>query len=152
MFQDQIILEKRHENFVKTISENEIIYALKNDDGYATSSSNKIDDEEGNAIEVVCFWSDKAVAKSCIKNEWNEYEVDELNLAEFLENWCVGMSNDVLIVGTNFDQNLFGYEVEPLDLILEIISELNLKNKQIEFRKFEGIKDLETQVKNALEN
>lgn len=150
MIQDQIALENRHKNFVKKVSENEIVYALKNDCGYATSSSNEIEDEDGNPVEIICFWSDKAIAKSCIKNEWSEYEIDELNLSEFLENWCVGMSNDGLIVGTNFDQNLFGYEVEPLELILEIITALNLQNKQIKLKKFDDIKDLETQINEIL--
>ncbi|WP_344826267.1 DUF2750 domain-containing protein [Chryseobacterium ginsenosidimutans] len=150
MIQDQITLENRHKNFVKKVSENEIVYALKNDRGYATSSSNEIEDEDGNPVEIICFWSDKAIAKSCIKNEWSEYEIDELNLSEFLENWCIGMSSDGLIVGTNFDQNLFGYEVEPLELILEIITALNLQNKQIKLKKFDGIKDLETQINEIL--
>ncbi|UPQ77031.1 DUF2750 domain-containing protein [Chryseobacterium nepalense] len=152
MLQDQITLKTRHRNFVKKISEKEIVYALKNNEGYATSSSNKVKDEEGNPIEIICFWSDISIAKSCIENEWNEYEISELSLSEFLENWCVGMSNDRLIIGTNFDKNLFGYEIEPLDLILEIISELNLLNKQIILNKFDGIQDLEFQIKNILEN
>lgn len=150
MIQDQITLKDRHKNFVKKVSQNKIVYALKNDDGYATSESNQIEDEEGNPVEIICFWSDKSIANSCIENEWSEYEVSELNLSEFLENWCIGMSNDGLIVGTNFDQNLFGYEIEPLDLILEIIAELNLYKKQIEFKKFDGIKDLETKISEIL--
>nr|WP_236847943.1 DUF2750 domain-containing protein [Chryseobacterium sp. IHB B 17019] len=68
MIQDQIFLEDRHKNFVKKVSENEIVYALKNDDGFATSVSNEIEDEEGNPNEIICFWSDKARAKSCIKD------------------------------------------------------------------------------------
>jgi hypothetical protein len=152
MIQDQITLEDRHKNFVKKISEREIVYALKNDDGYATSNSNEIEEDGDNPVEIICFWSDKSIAESCIENEWSEYEVSELNLSEFLENWCVGMNNDGLIVGTNFDKNMFGYEIEPLDLILEIITELNLHNKEIELKKFDGIKDLETQVNEILEN
>lgn len=152
MMQDHITLENRHKDFVKKVSTNEVVYALKNQEGYATSSSNEIEDENGDAVGIICFWSDKARAKSCIKNEWSEYEVDELGLAEFIENWCVGMSNDGLIVGTNFDQNVYGYEIEPLDLILEIINELYSQNKLIKFKKFDGIKDLEMQVKNIFEN
>ncbi|WP_415328104.1 DUF2750 domain-containing protein [Chryseobacterium sp. MMS23-Vi53] len=152
MLQDQITLKDRHKSFVKTISETGIVYALKNEDGYATSESNEIEDEDGYPVEIICFWSDKSIAKSCIKNEWSEYKVCELNLSEFLENWCVGMNNDGLIVGINFDKSLFGYEVEPLYLILEIISELNLQNKQIEFKKFNGIKDLEIQVKEIIKD
>ena len=66
---------------------------------------------------------------------------------ENIENWCLGMANDGLLVGTQFDQNLFGYEVEPLDLILELTTELKSINKDLQFRKFKGIIDLEKQVK-----
>lgn len=152
MLQDQITLKTRHRNFVKKVSEKEIVYALKTNEGYATSSSNELEDEKGNPVEIICFWSDISIAKSCIENEWSEYEVCELNLSDFLENWCIGMSNDGLLIGTNFDKNLFGYEIEPLDLVLEIISELNTSDRQIELKKFNGIQDLEYQIKSILEN
>lgn len=152
MLQDQITLKTRHRNFVKKVSEKEIVYALKTNEGYATSSSNELEDEKGNPVEIICFWSDISIAKSCIENEWSEYEVCELNLSDFLENWCIGMSNDGLLIGTNFDKNLFGYEIEPLDLVLEIISELNTLDRQIELKKFNGIQDLEYQIKSILEN
>lgn len=152
MLQDQIILKNRHRNFIKKVSEKGIVYALKNNEGYATSASNILEDDEGNPVEIICFWSDISIAKSCIENEWNEYEVYELDLSDFLENWCVGMSNDGLLIGTNFDKNLFGYEIEPLDLVLEIISELNTFDRQIELKKFNGIQDLEYQIKSILEN
>ena len=64
-----------------------------------------------------------------------------------MENWCVGMANDGLLIGTQFDQNLFGHEVEPLDLILELTAELKSIGKDLNFRKYKGIIDLEEQVK-----
>lgn len=152
MLQDQITLKTRHRNFVKKVSEKGIVYALKTNEGYATSSSHELEDEKGNPVEIICFWSDISIAKSCIENEWSEYEVCELNLSDFLENWCIGMSNDGLLIGTNFDKNLFGYEIEPLDLVLEIISELNTLDSQIELKKFNGLRDLEYQIKIILEN
>ena len=48
-----------------------------------------------------------------------------------------------------FDQNLFGHEIEPLDLILELTSELKSTGKDLNFRKFNGIADLEKQVKES---
>ena len=96
---------------------------------------------------MICFWAEKVRAKSCAKDEWRKYKVTEISLAEFMENWCVGMSNDGLLIGTQFDQNLFGHEVEPLDLILELTAELKSNGKDLNLRKFDGIEDLEKQVK-----
>jgi hypothetical protein len=150
MFQDFDTLEKRHQKFITTICESEIVYALKNRKGFATSSSNHYDDTDGNPVGMICFWGEKARAKSCIKEGWKRYKIQEIQLADFLESWCIGMENDGLIIGTAFDQNMFGYEAEPLELILEITQELKTLKKEIPLRKFDGIYDLEAQVKDIL--
>ena len=150
MFQDHLTLKSRHEKFVQKICETEVVYALENDEGFATSSSNNFEDEEGEPVGIICFWSEKELANSCIDEEWKNYQISEVKISDFLENWCVGMSNDELIVGTNFDRNLFGYEIEPLDLILEVTTELKSQNKNVEFRKFDNIDDLKNQVENSI--
>ena len=147
MSQDSTTLKNRHQKFIKTVSENGIGYGLKSKNGFATSSSTQYEDENGNPIRMICFWAEKVRAKSCAKDEWRKYKVTEISLAEFMENWCVGMSNDGLLIGTQFDQNLFGHEVEPLDLILELTAELKSNGKDLNLRKFDGIEDLEKQVK-----
>jgi hypothetical protein len=147
MFQDSITLKNRHLKFVKTVSDSEIVYGLKSKNGFATSSSTQFEDDDGKPIGMICFWAEKVRAKSCTKDEWKKYKVTEIPLAEFMENWCVGMANDGLLIGTQFDQNLFGHEVEPLDLILELTSQLKSIKKDLNFKKFNGIADLEKQVK-----
>lgn len=150
MFQDSITLKNRHQKFVKTVSESGIVYGLKSKNGFATSSANNYEDDDGNPIGMICFWAEKVRAKSCAKEEWKKYKPTEIPLAEFMENWCVGMANDGLIIGTQFDQNLFGYEIEPLELIKELTSELKSNRKDLNFRKFSGIADLENQVNSVL--
>ena len=125
----------------------EIVYGLKSKNGFATSSSTHFEDNDGNPIGMICFWAEEVRAKSCIKDEWKKYNVTEIPLAEFMENWCVGMANDELLIGTQFDQSLFGYEVEPSELIIELIDELRSIEKDLKFRKFNGIADLEKEVR-----
>lgn len=151
MFQDSITLKNRHLKFIKTVSESGIVYGLKSKNGFATSSSTQFEDEDGNPIGIIWFWAEKVRAKSCAKDEWRKYNVAEIQLAEFMENWCVGMANDGLLIGTQFDQNLFGHEIEPLDLILELTSELQSTGKDLNFKKFNGIAELEKQVKKIME-
>lgn len=147
MFQDFITLKTRHLRFVKTVSDSEIVYGLKSKNGYATSSSTQYEDDVGKPIGMICFWAEKVRAKSCAKDDWKKYKVSEIPLAEFMENWCIGIANDGLLIGTQFEQNLLGHEVEPLDLILELTSELKSIEKDLNFKKFNGIADLEKQVK-----
>ena len=147
MIQDSILIEKRHKRFIKEVCESEIVFGLENKEGFATSSSIHYEDEEGEPIEIICFWAEKSLAKSCIKEGWVDYELSEMPLSDFMENWCVGMDNDGLLIGTEFDQNMFGYETEPLDLILDLCTELKSLGKDLDFQKFEGISDFENQVK-----
>ena len=151
MFQDSITLKNRHQKFLKIVSENGIVYGLKSKNGFATSSSTQFEDDDGNPIGIICFWAEKVRAKSCAKDEWSKYIVTEISLAEFMENWCVGMANDGLLIGTQFDQDLFGHEIEPLDLILELTSKLKSTGKDLNFKKFNEIADLEKQVKKIME-
>lgn len=150
MLQDTITLQNQHKNFIKKVSESQIVYALKGDKGYAVSYSNDMEHEDGSPVQVVCFWSVEALAKSCIENEWEEYIVDSIPLNDFLENWCLGMNSDGIMTGTDFNNNLFGSEVEPIELILDIIEELKRIEKPLEFVKFENIEDLETQIRDVL--
>jgi hypothetical protein len=151
MNQNEQTLKQRHEKFIETICANEKVYALEGEDGFATSYSNELEDEDCNPLDVLCFWSDKAGANACIHSEWTGYQITEIPLAEFLENWCIGMSNDGLLVGTNFDRNLFGYEVDPLEILLEVLNKLEETNKQIQLSHFESLEALEIQVRNAIE-
>lgn len=44
------------------------------------------------------------------------------------------MYNDGFLIETNFDQNMFGYETEPLELVIELINELKRIGKTLTFR------------------
>ena len=152
MIQDSDIIEKRHKRFIKTVCESEIVYGLENNEGFATSSSMEHEDEDGEPIIIICFWAEESLAKSCIRKDWSDYNVTPISLSEFIENWCVGMENDGLLVGTEFDQNMFGFEAKPLELILELSAELKSKGKDLSFNKFDGILDLEKQIKKTIEH
>jgi hypothetical protein len=54
------------------------------------------------------------------------------------------------MIGTDFDDNLYGYEADPLELILEIVEQLKTLDKKVEFENFEDLNDLESQIKEAL--
>ncbi|MEP0265405.1 DUF2750 domain-containing protein [Dokdonia sp.] len=151
MLQDAILLEKRHQRFIKTVCESEIVYGLKNRKGFATSSSIHDEDDQGNPIGMICFWANRALAKSCITDGWRRYKVIEIPLSDFMENWCIGMENDGLLIGTEFDKNMFGFEAKPLELLLELSTELTVLGKDVTFKKFNGITDLKKQVQSILE-
>jgi hypothetical protein len=151
MFQNHITVKNRHKKFIKTVCETEIVYGLRNKKGFATSSSVHYDNDNGEPVGMICFWAEKVRAKSCIKDGWKKYETTEISLSEFMESWCLGMENDGLLIGTEFDKNMFGFESEPLELIIELSTELKTIGKDLNLRKFNGIEDLEKQVKTIME-
>lgn len=71
-------------------------------------------------------------------------------MTEFIENWCIGMEGDWLLVGTEFDQNMFGFEVDPLELIIDLLNELEANNQQLKFTKFKDQVTLKSQINEIL--
>ncbi|MDA9371956.1 DUF2750 domain-containing protein, partial [Porticoccaceae bacterium] len=48
-----------------------------------------------------------------------------IELEEFLDDWLPGMHSDVLMVGVNWNAELAGREVEPLDLLEDFDMEMS---------------------------
>jgi hypothetical protein len=148
MVQDSGVMKEHQEQFVKSICETNVVFGLENDEGSASSSSEEYEDESGVPIELICFWSDAARATSCTAEAWKGYRLVEIPLGEFIENWCVGMSNEGLLVGINFGDDLSGAEMEPLDLIVEVAKELKSRNKEITLANYGKLDDLVTEIRN----
>lgn len=146
MEQDFALAEQKHKEFVEKVVASEKVWGLINEEGFATASSNEYED-----ADVIPFWSEKEGALAAAKDEWKEFTVEEVSLTEFLENWCVGMQNEDMIVGTNWDENLFGTELEPFDLALEVIDELRCQDKTLELTKYGSLQELEDQINDVWE-
>ncbi|WP_278022073.1 DUF2750 domain-containing protein [Flavobacterium ginsengisoli] len=73
MFKNHIDIKLKHKKFIKEVCETEIVFALKSKNGFATSYSNEFEDEDGEPIGIICFWSKEIMAKICAKNEWDDY-------------------------------------------------------------------------------
>jgi len=145
-------IEKNYKNFIAQICETELVYALENEDRFATSQSIQFENEEGEPTAVICFWSSKELASVCIKDDWKGYHVTSIKLPDFIENWCVGMHYDSLVLGTEFDQDMFGQEAQPLELILALTIQLKAMNKDVKLSRFKGITDIAHQVRNLIES
>lgn len=152
MIQDSILVQQRYRKFIETICKTQVIYGLRSDSGFATSVSNDFQDEETSEPAIlICFWSELVLAKVLAKEEWASYKPEIIALNSFLENWCIGMYHDNTFAGINFDRNLFGYEVDTLEMALEIIKEIKEHTYTVQLLKFKDIDNLEYQIKQLLE-
>ena len=109
----------RHLRFIQRVTAAGVVWGLKSDDGWVTSSSTADHTEDQGLMP---FWSDRAYAKQCATDEWAEYVPTEIPLEHFLERWMPGMHADGLLVGTNWNVHLCGYEIEPLKLREELLA------------------------------
>jgi hypothetical protein len=139
-------MEANYRKFIQQVVETNAVWGLTHDDTWATSSSAEFED-----AEVILFWSDAAGAKTCAADDWKEYKPESISLVEFLENWCVGMYGDQLLLGPDWDENLSGRETEPLVVALDVINELKHKGKTLEFSQYDSQTEFEEQVIEALE-
>jgi hypothetical protein len=150
MLKDTADIQAKHNTFIKNIVANKTVYSLENAEGFATSYSNEYEQEDGEPVEIICFWSEKAYAKACAKDSWEAYTLAELSLEEFIENWCAGMYEDNLLVGSEFDSNMFGQETEPLEVILQILNEAEKTGVSLKFKQYESSEELREIVKDLI--
>lgn len=68
-----------------------------------------------------------------------------------MEIWCMGMDQDGYMVGSNFDWKLFGHEVDPLVLILELNEALQTRGTRLTLQEYQGLEDLVAQVSSMLQ-
>lgn len=148
--EQQSEFHKHYNHFIKTVSASQQVYALQSSQGYATSRTNEYEDEEGESLELICFWSDKALAAACAVNAWKGYKPVAIPLAEFMESWCVGMYEEDIIAGIDFDAALTGYEAEPLVLVNQLIDELTAVKSPIKFVNYTSLDDFANCLKEAL--
>ena len=142
MMQDFMLVEQRFKRFIETVCTSGVVYALERDDGYAMSEANEYENSMGEPLDVICYWSEKAMAGSCISEEWIEYRVVEISLPEFIESWCIGMAGDNVVAGINFDVDMFGYEIDPYELVLALGAQLRKQRRRIKLSKYEEVQML----------
>ena len=106
-------IQENLELFIKETKETQVIWGLRNseEDWLACDSS------EFENSEVMPFWSNRKDAEIHNVEEWAEFEVCEIPLDVFVEDWLITLSEDSVLVGINWNAELEGKELEPSDLV-----------------------------------
>jgi hypothetical protein len=110
--------EENHERFIRDVRESGLVWGLRSDQGWAVCESNEYEE-----TDVYPFWSDEAQARSHCQDDWANFVPDSLTLDVFIDTWLAGMSEDGVLLGTNWDEELSGLELEPDDLAQELLGE-----------------------------
>jgi hypothetical protein len=95
------------------------VWALKSPtSGWAQCPSNE---QEG--IDILVFWSDRAYASRHRKEGWKDYAPTAIAFDEFIDRWIKGMHDDGVMVGPNWDANLWGLEVSPQEVAQRLLED-----------------------------
>jgi hypothetical protein len=117
MLDFSISSHERHERFLQRIIAAREVWGLKSNDGWAVTKSSAGGTE---GRKIIPFWSDRAYARQCAKEDWSHYEATPIPLDLFLGRWLPGMDADRILVGTNWNAQLCGHEIEPAELLRQI--------------------------------
>jgi hypothetical protein len=115
MIQDRATSLENQNRFFLRIKEKQSAWFLSTpQEGMAYCPSNEFED-----VDVFLFWSDQAYAKRQAKEEWENYIPREINLDQ-LNNVLRSIHNDNDLIGLNWDANLCGIELEPIEAAKKI--------------------------------
>ena len=111
-------LNANYQRFIEHIQESGQVWGLQSSDGWVI-----VDSAEYEETEVMPFWSDEEYAKEHCVGEWEGFKPVAMNLDEFVEDWLVGMDEDGVLVGPNWNADLEGLEVEPIEIAKQLGAE-----------------------------
>lgn len=109
-------LDANYQRFVENIQESGRVWSLKSADGWVVVDSAEFEDSE-----VMPFWSEEAYARALCSGEWAHFQPEAITFEEFVEDWLAGMDEDGMLVGPNWNAELDGLEIEPIE-ILKLLS------------------------------
>ena len=126
------------DRFVKRVTESEVVWFLANDEGTAYCESNELEEDE-EPRGILLFFSEEAYAKRCQKAAFEDYEISNMSLFDFLFRWLPGMSGDGVLAGPNWNHELVGLEVDPFELRERIEENLSDVQRQFHMKEFERL-------------
>ena len=110
-------LEANKERFITRVRDSGVVWGLRSKNVWAYCESNHTDSD------VLLFWSEEAYARRHAIKEWAAYEATSIDLDAFIDSWLRGMHEDGALAGVNFNADLAGIEVEPIELAKALTSE-----------------------------
>ncbi len=142
------IADQNYQVFIQKAVENEVVWYLATEKGCAMCQSN--DSELG----VYLFWGAKSAALKSAKHEWQDYEPKKIKLAEFMEVWCIPLYEQEVLIGANWTEELLGVEINPLDLLKDLIAEIRRQNQEekLNLLLFDDLCDMELAISEVEED
>lgn len=132
--------DPRYNAFIRNTVAGQTVYTLIDDEDYFAECPSEIYDEEyGEPVAVYCFWDSAADARTCRKEEWADYRIEPIALEEFMAELLIEFDQEAKLCGIAFDAELYGTEIEPVELLADLLDEIRTQNLQGEFPDFDEL-------------
>ncbi|MCG7656448.1 DUF2750 domain-containing protein [Wielerella bovis] len=133
-------IDPRYTHFIQHTVRTRLVYSLQDrEDFFAECPSEEYYDELGQPIAVWCFWNSETDALACQQEEWENFALATFSLDEFMNEILLDMDADAKLVGVAFDKDLFGTEIEPIDLLSDLLDEITAQGLTHEFEQFDEL-------------
>ena len=114
--------DEEYNRFIRSIIGSQTLYTLVSDEGdIAECPSTEYEEDDGEPVPVFCVWHDRAQAEACKVEEWADYQLEALPLDFFLHEWLVSMDQVAVLLGVDFDSELYGLEIEPVEVLADLL-------------------------------
>lgn len=104
--------DRNYALFIEEAMATGCVWGLESEEGFAVCAS-VVNEEQ----DVMPLWSQPEYAQVHVEGEWASYKVVPIALEELLDDWLPGMHDDLALVGPNWNAEMQGDEIEPLDLL-----------------------------------
>ena len=114
--------DEEYNRFIRSIIGSQTLSTLVSDEGdIAECPSTEYEEDDGEPVPVFCVWHDRAQAEACKVEEWADYQLEALPLDFFMHEWLVSMDQDAVLLGVDFDSELYGLEIEPVEVLADLL-------------------------------
>ncbi|GAB3929848.1 DUF2750 domain-containing protein [Mucilaginibacter myungsuensis] len=137
MSQDTATIDNKYQLFVERAAATKMVWGLMGKGGWANTHAG--DDEE---VTLIPFWSDRALAKACARDDWKSFTPTSIPLGEFLETWCTGMAEEGNVAGVNLDTHMHGTETEAYAIALDVLEQIKSINSTVSLKNYPGVDEL----------
>ncbi len=110
--------DHNYELFIEESLATGCVWGLQSEEGWALCPS-----AQNGEIDVMPLWSQPDYAQVHAVEEWSHYKVVPISLEELIDDWLPGLHEDLTLIGPNWNADLEGDELEPLDLLEEFTEE-----------------------------
>lgn len=109
-------LDANFQLFIEEVRESGQVWGLRYGEDWVVCRSAEFED-----ADVMPLWSAEGDARLHCVDEWADYEPEVIELEEFLDIWINDLDEDDVLVGPNWNADLEGQELEPIELAKELV-------------------------------